>query len=81
MLAMPARVVTASGAGDCLVAGCCWGLLKGHDTVTALAHGMVSLAALSCCRTSSIIAYAQPILAASILMLPGWLHSVASGLV
>ncbi len=56
MPAMPAQLVTTSGAGDCLVAGCCWGLLKGQDIVTALAHGMVSLAALPCCRTSSKIA-------------------------
>ena len=37
----PAQLVTTSGAGDCLVAGCCWGLLKGRGPVEALAHGMV----------------------------------------
>ena len=45
MPALPAQLVTTSGAGDCLVAGCCWGLLKGQDALTALSHGMVSLAA------------------------------------
>lgn len=44
MPALPAKLVTTSGAGDCLVAGCCWGLLKRQDALTALAHGMVSLA-------------------------------------
>ena len=42
MPALPAKVVTTSGAGDCLVAGCCWSLLKGQALSAALAHGMVS---------------------------------------
>ena len=41
MPALPARLITTSGAGDCLVAGCCWSLLKGQALSAALAHGMV----------------------------------------
>lgn len=45
MPALPAQLATASGAGDCLVAGCCWSLLKGQESIEALAHGMVRLLA------------------------------------
>ena len=41
MPALPAKLITTSGAGDCLVAGCCWSLLRGQALRTALAHGMV----------------------------------------
>jgi sugar/nucleoside kinase (ribokinase family) len=42
MAAPAASVVNTSGAGDCLVAGCLWGLLQGLPPVHALACGMVS---------------------------------------
>ncbi len=41
MAAPPARVVNTSGAGDCLVAGALFGLLRGCNPTEALAHGMV----------------------------------------
>ena len=47
MPALPAKLITTSGAGDCLVAGCCWSLLKGQTSSTALAHGMVGWLLLS----------------------------------
>ncbi|EIE24488.1 Ribokinase-like protein [Coccomyxa subellipsoidea C-169] len=46
MAAPPARVVNTSGAGDCLVAGALFGLLRGCSPTEALAHGIV------CCGAS-----------------------------
>ncbi|KAK9909674.1 hypothetical protein WJX75_005922 [Coccomyxa subellipsoidea] len=40
MAALPAEVVNTSGAGDCLVAGTLFGILRGCSPVEALAHGM-----------------------------------------
>ena len=48
MPALPAKLITTSGAGDCLVAGCCWSLLKGQALSAALAHGMVGGPFMSC---------------------------------
>lgn len=37
--ALPATVVNCSGAGDCLVAGCLYGLAQGLSAEASLAHG------------------------------------------
>lgn len=42
MPALPATVVNCSGAGDCLVAGCLFGLARGLNAVASLAHGMAA---------------------------------------
>ncbi|PSC67542.1 pseudouridine kinase isoform X1 [Micractinium conductrix] len=39
---LPARVVNCSGAGDCLVAGCLYGLTRGATPAAALAHGVAA---------------------------------------
>ena len=43
--AAPAMVLSSSGAGDCLVAGCLLALLDGKQPLPALACGLVS----ACC--------------------------------
>lgn len=57
MAPLPAAVVNASGAGDCLVAGCLWSLMQGLSPIDALAHGMVSLLLLD--RHTSIFSIAE----------------------
>jgi sugar/nucleoside kinase (ribokinase family) len=42
MPALPASVVNCSGAGDCLVAGCLYGLAQGLPAEAALAHGIAA---------------------------------------
>lgn len=49
MAALPAEVVNTSGAGDCLVAGTLFGILRGCSPVEALAHGMVHNTLLLAC--------------------------------
>jgi fructose-1-phosphate kinase PfkB-like protein len=45
MPALPATVVNCSGAGDCLVAGCLFGLVLGLPAEAALAHGVAAATA------------------------------------
>lgn len=40
--ALPAEVVNLSGAGDCLVAGCLYGLVRGRRPLEALACGVAA---------------------------------------
>jgi sulfofructose kinase len=40
--ALPARVLNCSGAGDCLVAGCLFGLAQGRAPLSALACGVAA---------------------------------------
>ncbi len=43
--ALPATVVNCSGAGDCLVAGCLYGLARGLPAAQALCYGVAAATA------------------------------------
>ena len=54
MAAPHAVAVNTSGAGDCLVAGSLWALLRGCSPLEALAHGMVRETAWTCSAGFSV---------------------------